>query len=406
MRNSRYLGFVLIAVLLGLLASLPSRAAAPEQTPADRLAAVENDIPPPVVVAGEPVEKWSIEKQLERYKVPAVSVAVINDYKIDWVKAWGVTESGGKQVATKDTLFQAASISKPIAAMAVLHLVQEGKLNLDTSVNDYLKHWKLPDNQFTRIKPVTLRELLTHSAGIPTIFHPRKRDLMIPTLTEMLEGVPPATNPPVTVQWVPGSKWEYSNAGYGVVQQVVEDVTGESFPDFMKNALLQPLGMKHSTYVQPLPAALEKDAAMGTISDGSELPGKLAVTIPSITGELSTTPSDIAKFAIALMNTGRGRGNPVISAATGAEMLKWKMITAGGSGQGLGVFRFTSSKSMGQGFSHTGDGAGFKNIMTGYLSGRGIIVMTNGDNGMAVALPVIRAVEHVYGWKTYVAPSE
>ena len=152
------------------LACAPSRTEAREQTAAERMAAVENGIDPPVVIAGEPSKEWTIPMQMARYKVPAVSVAVINNYKIDWGKAWGVTEPGGTQAATKDTLFQAASISKPISAMAVMHLVQEGKLNLDANVNDYLKQWRVPDNQFTRIKPVTLRELLTHSAGIPTLF--------------------------------------------------------------------------------------------------------------------------------------------------------------------------------------------------------------------------------------------
>ena len=386
------------AIVSALVSFAPSRGAGLEQSAADRLAAVENAIEPPVVVAGEPPEKWSIEKQLNHYKVPAVSVAVINDYKIDWAKAWGVTEAGGTQAATKDTLFQAASISKPISAMAVMHLVQEGKLNLDANVNDYLKHWKVPYNQFTRIKPVTLRELLTHSAGISGFFRGYTPESLLPTLTEMLEGIPPAENQPVTVLWAPGSKWVYSNAGYGVVQQVVEDVTGESFPNFMKTTLLQPLGMTHSTYAQPLPAALKQGAATGTLSNGS-VPYKLWVIIPEAAGGLTTTPSDIAKFAIALMNTGRGQGNPVISAATGAEMLTPSGIP-GGAGQGLGPWLSPSSKFMGERFSHDGHTPGFETIMIGYLSGRGIVVMTSSDDGMAATVPIIRAVEHVYGWKT------
>jgi CubicO group peptidase (beta-lactamase class C family) len=402
MRSTKSRPLMLAATMLltGLLTGALPRVEAREQSAADRLAAVENDIPPPIVVAGEPVEKWTIEKQLKQYKVPAVSVAVINDYKIDWAKAWGVTEAGGTQAVTKDTLFQAASISKPITAMAVMHLVQEGKLNLDVNVNDYLKQWKVADNQFTRIKPVTLRELLTHSAGIPTTFEGYPRNAMLPSLTEMLEGVPPSTNWPITVQWAPGSKWVYSNAGYGIVQQVVVDVTGESFPEFMKSTLLQPLGMTHSTYEQPLPAALEKSAASGTLENGLEIPYKLWVSVPAAAGGLSTTPSDIARFAIALMKTSQGRGNPVISAATGAEILT-QINATWGDAQGLGVALSPSSKFMGERFSHEGSTRGFKTLMIGYLSGRGIIVMTNSDNGMAAALPIIRAVEHVYGWNTY-----
>jgi CubicO group peptidase (beta-lactamase class C family) len=409
MRNSRYLGFV-IAVLLGLLASLPSRAEAREQTPAERMAAVENDIPPPVVVAGEPVEKWSIEKQLKRYKVPAVSVAVINDYKIDWAKAWGFTEVGGKKQADAETLFQAASISKPVAAMGVMHLVQEGKLNLDVNVNDYLKSWKVPDNEFTRAKPVTVRELLNHSAGTTVHGFPGYDvGLERPTLVEILEGRSPANSPPIVVNMLPGSKWRYSGGGYEIMQQVVADVTGVSFAGFMRREVLEPLAMNRSSFDQPLPPSMERNAACGTLEDGTSVARRWRIYPELAAAGLWTTPSDLARFAIALMNTSRGQGNPVISAGTGAEMLNWQTIDSrglGGLGQGLGVFRFTSSKSMGEGFSHTGDNWGFKATMVGYLSGRGIVVMTNGDNGMAVALPVIRAVEHVYGWKTYVAPSD
>jgi CubicO group peptidase (beta-lactamase class C family) len=395
-----WLTLAVVAMLVVALACAPSRAEAREQTGGERMAAVENRIDPPVVVAGEPSKEWTIPMQMARYKVPAISVAVINNYKIDWAKAWGATEPGGSQAVTSDTLFQAASISKPISAMAVMHLVQEGKLNLDANVNDYLKSWKVPDNQFTRIKAVTLRELLTHSAGIPGLFAGYRPAEMLPTLVEMLNGVPPAVNPPVSVEWVPRSRWQYSNAGFGIIQQIVVDVTGESFPEFMKSTLLQPLEMNHSTYEQPLPTALTKNAAAGTLTDGIEFQGKRLVAIPTAAGGLSTTASDLARFAIALMNGSRGIGNPVVSAATSAEILTQQMPF--GPGQGLGIWLHYGEDR----FSHTGSTPGFKPILIGYRSGRGIVVMNNSDNGMAVALPVIRAVEHVYGWKTYPLASE
>ena len=210
----------------------------------------------------------------------------------------------------------------------------------------------------------------------------------------MLNGVPPAVNPPVSVEWVPGSRWQYSNAGFGIIQQIVVDVTGESFPEFMKSTLLQPLEMNHGTYEQPLPAALTKNAAAGTLADGTEIDGKRLVVIPTAAGGLSTTASDLARFATALMNGSRGIGNPVVSAATCAEILRQQMPF--GPREGLGIW-LTSTEDR---FSHTGSTPGFKRILIGYRSGRGIVVMNNSDNGMAVALPIIRTVEHVYGWKT------
>ncbi|MGO9606534.1 MAG: serine hydrolase domain-containing protein [Candidatus Binataceae bacterium] len=397
----RYGTVIAVAVVVvGAVASGPSRAWGLDRSAAKQIAAVENGLDPPVVIAGETRKKWTIAMQMLRLKVPAVSVAVIDDYKIDWAKAWGVTEPGGRKAVTADTLFQAASISKPISAMAAMHLVQEGKLNLDADVNDYLKGWKVPDNEFTRSKPVTLRELLSHSAGIPTFLHTAYRpDATLPTLPQILDGILPADTRAVRVEWVPGSRWQYSNAGYAIVQQMVVDVTGESFPDFMRTTLLQPLGMRHSSYEEPLPAALQTNAAVGTLADGKELPDKWLVYPAMIASGLWTTPSDIARFAIALMNTKRGESNPVISAATGAEILTSQIATAGGLDQGLGVWLQPSP--LGTRFSHTGKTPGFATIMIGYLSGRGIIVMTNSDDGAAVALPIIRAVEHVYGWNSY-----
>lgn len=362
-----------------------------------RMYAVEIGLDPPVVIAGEPTKNWTIAMQMRRLRVPAVSVAVINDYKIDWARAWGVTEAGGKMPATRDTLFQAASISKPVASMAAMHLAQDGRLNLDANVNDYLTTWKVPDTAFTYSKPVTMRELLTNSSGTPQHGSPGYDvHARIPTLVEILDGIPPANSPAVRVVAIPGSRWQYSNGGFEIAQQVVMDVTGEAFPEFMRTTLLQPLGMTRSTFDQPLPPKLQTDAARGTLADGTEIPGGWHVYPEMMAGGLWTTPSDIARFAIVLMNAKRGENNSVISAATGALILTSQITQANGMGQGFGLSLFGDAD--GAGFSKDGDTAGFKAIMICYYSGRGIVVMTNSDNGMSLALEIIRAVENEYGW--------
>jgi CubicO group peptidase (beta-lactamase class C family) len=168
----------------------------------------------------------SLADQMSRLHVPGVSIAVIHDKRVDWSKGYGVAHLGGPPVSMS-TLFGAASMSKPVTAMAVLRLAQEGKIDLDVDVNTYLKSWKIPANQFTENRPVTIRELLSHTSGIGTrngmIYDPDKG---VPTILAILEGKPPATTPPVRVEWEPGKKYAYANGGYLILELLITELTG------------------------------------------------------------------------------------------------------------------------------------------------------------------------------------
>jgi CubicO group peptidase (beta-lactamase class C family) len=313
--------------------------AATDETVAEHIRAVENGLVPPAATGRE--QKWNLQERMAFYKVPAVSIAVINNYEIKWAKAWGVTESGGAIAATPDTLFQAAQISESVGAMAVIHLIERGKLNLDANVDDYLKSWKVPENDFTRVKAVTLRELLSHSAPTTIVgFSGYNVRVGRPGLSQILRGVPPANNPAVEVAGIPGSRWQYSGGGFEVIQQVLEDLSGEPFPQLMQTTVFAPLGMTHSYYAQPLPSSLETAAAVGTFADGLEVPGKWHVYPELMAAGLWTTPSDLARFAIALMKAERGESNPVVSAEGIAQMLHPQLSTDAPefSQSGLGIF--------------------------------------------------------------------
>ncbi|MGO9450860.1 MAG: serine hydrolase [Candidatus Binataceae bacterium] len=332
---------------------------------------------------------------MEFYKVPAISVTVVNDYEIEWSRAWGVTEPGGNQRVTPDTMFQAASISKAVGAMGVMRLVQDGKLALDANVNNQLRSWKVRDNEFTRSRPVTLRELLSHSAMTSVHGFPGY-DLgaPLPTLVQVLDGAEPANSSVVRVEGIPGSGWRYSGGGYEIIQQLVVDTTGESFPAFMRSTVLDPLHMSHSTYEQPLPVSLQSDAAAGALSNGAEVTGKSHIYPEMLAAGLWTTPSDLSRFAIALMNTTRGVTNPVISNATGKLMLTPQIDTGAPSEKdGLGVFLYQDGKA----FGHNGANAGFQAYLLAYAGGQAIVVMTNSDNGISLAFEVARAVAREYG---------
>lgn len=194
------------------------------------------------------------------YQVPGVAIAFIHNGSIRWARGFGVTRLGGSPV-TAATLFEAGSISKPLTAFATLRLVSDGKMKLDADVNDELRSWKLPPGP-AGSGPVTLLDLLSHTASTTVHGFPGYAEgAKVPTISEVLDGVPPANTPPVRVDTAPGTQWRYSGGGYVVVQQALIDMTHRSFPELMRNTVLRPLGMTSSTFEQPLPADETKPAA-------------------------------------------------------------------------------------------------------------------------------------------------
>jgi CubicO group peptidase (beta-lactamase class C family) len=238
------------------------------QSAQQRMQAVQNHLSRYVVIRGSRNDDINLLSQMKALDVPAVSIAAIRNGTIDWARAYGVSSLQGAPVST-GTLFGAASISKPVTALGVLKLVEERKIDLDTNVNQYLKRWKVPDNQFTVRQKVTVRELLNHTSGIGThngdIYDP---STPVPTLLQLLEGEKPAKTPPIQVEVVPGTEFAYSNGGYLVLSLLIEDVTGESFAEYMKRTVLDPIGMKHSTFDAPLPPEGQAHAATAYGDDG------------------------------------------------------------------------------------------------------------------------------------------
>ena len=241
--------------------------AVPDETK-QHIKEVEAGLLPNVVVKGDPHPGHSLSERMAALHVNGVSVAVIHRGVIEWAQGFGVMSVGGPPV-TPETLFQAGSISKPVAAMAALRQVQEGKLSLDVDVNTLLNSWKLPDAPVAGGKPVTLRELLTHTGGTTVHGFPGyAADAPVPTLVQVLNGEKPANTPAIRIEAAPGSKWNYSGGGYTIMQQVLIDVTKEPFPKLLHDTVLGPIGMTHSTYEQPLPAEMRASAATPYEVDG------------------------------------------------------------------------------------------------------------------------------------------
>ena len=293
---------------------------------------------------------------------------------------------------TVRTRFQAASVSKPVTALAALRLVQQGKLVLDQELNKKLVSWKVPENPLTRREEPTLRRLLSHSAGFSVHgFAGYPVSAAVPTLSQVLNGKPPANSAPIRVELLPGSKVQYSGGGYTVLQRLIMDVTGKSFPQAMRTLVLDPLGMRDSTFEQPLPRGVANMAAWAHVN-GTPIAGGWHVYPEMAAAGLWTTPTDLARFVMALQRAKQGGSEPVLSAVLAGEMLRRQKEDAG-----LGVF--LSGKSPSAWFSHNGANAGFECAFTGSVeAGQGAVIMTNAGGGSALVEELFRNLRAEYNW--------
>jgi len=349
----------------------------------------------PVVIVGDQHAEHGLEDRMKELNVPGVSIAVVHDGKIQWARGFGLRSMGGQPI-DEATLFQAASISKPLSALAALHLVQEGKLSLDTDVNTYLTAWKLPGASVAGGKPVTLRELLTHTGGISVHGFPGyAKSETVPMLVQVLNGEKPANTAPIRIEALPGDRWQYSGGGFTIMQQILLDVTREPYPKLMHDTVLSPIGMNHSTYEQPLPAAMQANSATPYRGDGKPVEGG-AHTYPEMAAEgLWTTPSDLARYTIEVQRSLQGKANHVLS-----TRMTQQMLTPGKGNWGLGL-EIGGSKDDPY-FSHGGANEGFRCIFVAYeKTGEGAVVMTNGDNGGSLGDEILRSIATEYGWPDY-----
>ena len=352
-------------------------------------------IAPPVIVKGEPPSCTALTQRMAQLHVPGLSIAVIHNGAIEWARGFGVTKTDGTPV-TETTLFQAGSISKPLAAMAVLHQVQLGKLSLDADVNTELVSWKVPDSPTANGKPVTLREILTHTAGFTVHGFPGYASGdPIPSLIQVLNGEKPANTPPIRVESEPGSKWNYSGGGYVVMLQMVLDVTKEPFPKLAHDTVFAPIGMTHSTYEQPLPASMQPSAATPYTASGAAVKGG-AHTYPELTAAgLWTTSPDLAKYCLEVQRSIQGKANHVLS-----QSLTEEMLTSGKGNWGLGLEIGGSPSDPF--FSHGGVNDGFEGLFVAYEKhGDGAIVLTNAQGGSRIASEIMRSIANEYGWSDF-----
>jgi CubicO group peptidase (beta-lactamase class C family) len=375
----------------------PTAPLAPLPDPAPHIAAIERGLLPLVRIQGRD-QRASIEARMRALHVPGLQIAVLEGDQLAWSRAYGVADADTGQRAGEATLFQAGSISKALTALAVLLAVDKGELGLDLPVNELLTSWKLPENDFTARAPVTLRHLLSHSAGTTVHGFPGyAAGKPIPSLTDVLDGKPPANTPPVRVDFLPGSRFRYSGGGTTVVQELLIDRFQRPFPTILRERVLAPLGLERSTFEQPLPPDRLADAAAGHDDAGKVIPGKRHVYPEMAAAGLSTTAADLARFLAEIDLAAAGR--PARIPAPVARLMTTPAQSLGG-GDHVGLGLFLRSKNGFVYFGHNGADAGFHARASARLGrGYGAVILANAERGMELIDEVERAIAVEYGWE-------
>ena len=361
----------------------------------ERIEKIENGLLPAVVFGGDDSPGQNIHELMERHSVPGISIAVINNGRIEWARAYGVKEENG-EAADTDTLFLAGQISQAVTAIGALRLVEAGYLDLDEDVNNRLTSWQIPENEFTTTEKVTLRRILSHTSGLSVPYtRGYAADEEIPNLLQVLDGEEPANNEPIRVTSVPGSVERYSIGGYIVVQQLITDITGESYSEFISENVLSPLVMELSYCIQPLPGNLAANAATGHNETGETVRGRWRIYPELAAAGLWTTPTDLGRLSVEIQRAYAGEPNTILSQDTAEQIL-----TLQNDNYGLGFA--LGGEGEWRNFSLEGHGNNYLSELFAYVSqGMGAVVMTNATGGEWIKHQILRAIAAEYDWPDF-----
>lgn len=381
---------VLLAALATALTFSGIAYSAPSAKDRAAIAAIEGRLGPSAAVPAV----TTLAARMAALKIPGVSIAFIEEGQVKWARAYGVTDVSERRTVTPDTLFQAASMSKAVAAAGALRLVDQGRLDLDEDVNSRLKAWQVPASALTATEKVTMRRLLSHTAGLTVSGFPGyAAGKPIPTTVQILDGVAPANTPAIRSFEAPGGAYAYSGGGYTVAQLAMVEAGGKDYPKLLQDLVLRPAGMRLSTYAQPLPGKLIPRSAVGHGIRGIAIAGERNTYPEYAAASLWATPSDYGRFLIALQDSYAGRPSALLSPSSAKAMM-----TAVDADYGLGL---ALGRRGGRPFiQHGGSNAGFQSNAFAFLDGsrQGVVIMTNGDAAVVLLPEIFRAVVAAYGW--------
>lgn len=382
----------LIVIVVVLIVVLNVTGCAQPEDEISTISLVEESLLPATIIEGEP--GYDLADRMAHHRVPGVSIAVIGDAEIRWVKHYGVMDVDERRPVSDSTLFNIGSLSKAVTAVTILSLADDGLIDLNASINDQLRSWHLPENEFTRQAAVTPIRLMNHSGGVvfsPPFNYPADS---LPTLKQILDGRPPARSAPVGVDCVPGTRFQYSNAGFTVLRQLAEDVTGQPFDEIVNERVFEPIGMSHSSIQAPLPPAMLTDAAMGHRGDGTPDADYRRWLAHTAAGGVWTTAADYAAMVVELQRALQDEPDLVLQQSSVEQMVQ----PHDAAQYGLGVFQRGGGEEATY-VGHLGDGPGFVAGFTmDVVGGRGMVIVTNGQGGISLVREIARSVAKVENW--------
>jgi len=395
MRNQRHTGMVILscfgAVAFLCLAGCETRASLVRK----RIRGVEKGLLKAVYIKGTEPERMPLGERMDFYKVPGVGLAVLDGNRIEWVRSYGIGNIAAPTAVTSETLFQAGALGRSLAAAAVLRRVGEGKIGLDDDLDSRLGFiGPRPPSENGAGGAITLRRLLSDSAGFSGRELPGfPVDGPVPDLRRILEGSQPGL-PSVWEAFQPGRSRE-SESGYSLIQLVMTDIEGKPFPQVLKEGLLDPLGLAHSTFEAVLPEEMAGRAASGHLREGPPVKGGWLLYPESAAKGLWTTPGDYAAFLAEILSEARGESSRILSAESARSMLT---AQAGDRSFGFAV-EDTGEETI---LSLKGRTRGFSSFAVLFPSrGQGIVILTNSDNGELLTGEILRAASATYGWPRF-----
>ena len=363
----------------------------------DYQTSIEQGLPDPDI----DVSQLSIDELLERFNVPGVSIAVIRDFDIHWAKGYGIADVESGAAVNTETLFQAASISKPVNAMALLKAAEEGRFSIDEDVNKLLSSWQIPESEHTESAFVTPRMLASHTSGLGDGlgFPGYEPQVALPSLPQIFDGAEQSNVGVVRMARPPMTAYHYSGGGVTILQQLLLDTYDKPYAELLQDMVLEPIGMSSSTFQQPLPVDRDRNAARAHGISGAAMGPKWHVYPELAAAGLWTTSTDLAKFAIEVQLSYQNHSNKVLTQASTSEML---------SPVGVGPFAVGFSLSKrGEGwyFDHGGSNWGFQAQLTAHkVNGYGYAIMTNGFMGGQLIAELSRRIEASYAFDSLAEP--
>ena len=347
------------------------------------------------------VSELSIDELLEHFNVPGVSIAVVRDFDIHWAKGYGIADVESGAAVNTETLFQAASISKPVNAMALLKAAEEGRFTIDEDVNKLLSSWQIPESEHTESAFVTPRMLASHTSGLGDGlgFPGYEPEVALPSLPQIFDGAVQSNVGVVRMARPPMTAFHYSGGGVTILQQLLLDTYDMPYAELLQDMVLEPIGMSSSTFQQPLPADRDRNAARAHGISGAAMGPKWHVYPELAAAGLWTTSTDLAKFAIEVQLSYRNHSNKVLTQASTSEML-----SPGGVGP-FAVGFSLSKRGEGWYFGHGGSNWGFQAQLTAHkVNGYGYAIMTNGFMGGQLIAELSRRIEASYAFDSLAEP--